>query len=384
VSRRAFIVVIDACGVGALPDAADYGDTGADTLVHLAEAVGGLDLPVLASLGLGSIRPIEGVAPAAEPVVHGRLHPLGPGKDSTTGHWELMGVVTPVPLPTYPDGFPEEVIGALREATGVGFCCNRPYNGIAAIDDFGEHHLRTDEVILYTSQDSVLQLAAHVDRLSEADLHAACASARAAMDGRHAVGRVIARPFRGEPGAFRRTEGRRDFSLRPPGRSYLEAVQDAGQAVHVVGKVSDLFAGVGIDHAHPGPTNATAIATISRLLRELDGGLVFANLVETDQLYGHRKDTAGFHGALRGVDAAVAGWLELLRADDLLVLCADHGCDPAAAHTDHTREHAPLLATFAGQDGRRHDGPLADVGASALRWLAGADEPGLPGTSFVG
>jgi phosphopentomutase len=154
--------------------------------------------------------------------------------------------------------------------------------------------------------------------------------------------------------------------------------------VHAVGKVHDLFAGTGIDHAHPGATNAAAIAAISRLERELDGGLVFANLVETDQLYGHRKDTAGFHAALRGVDAAVAGWLELLRDEDLLVLCADHGCDPAAPHTDHTREHAPLLATFAGQDGRRHDGPLADVGASALRWLTGRDEPGLPGTSFVG
>jgi phosphopentomutase len=384
VSRRAFIVVIDACGVGALPDAAEYGDAGADTLVHLAQAVGGLDLPMLASLGLGSIRAIEGVAPAADPVVHGRLHPLGPGKDSTTGHWELMGVVPPAPLPTYPDGFPEEVVDALCAATGLRFCCNRPYNGIAAIDDFGEHHLRTGEVILYTSQDSVAQLAAHVDRISEAELHDACAAARAAMDGRHAVGRVIARPFRGEPGAFRRTEGRRDFSLRPPVRSYLEAVQDAGLPVHAVGKVHDLFAGTGIDHAHPGATNAAAIAAISQLLRELDGGLVFANLVETDQLYGHRKDTAGFHAALRGVDAAVAGWLDLLRHGDLLVLCADHGCDPAAAHTDHTREHAPLLATFAGQDGRRHDGPLADVGASALRWLAGSEEPGLPGTSFVG
>ncbi|MDX6655948.1 MAG: phosphopentomutase [Solirubrobacteraceae bacterium] len=383
-SRRAFIVVIDACGVGALPDAAEYGDAGADTLVHLAQAVGGLDLPVLASLGLGSIRAIEGVAPAADPVVHGRLHPLGPGKDSTTGHWELMGVVPPAPLPTYPVGFPEEVVDALRAATGLRFCCNRPYNGIAAIDDFGEHHLRTGEVILYTSQDSVAQLAAHVDRIGESELHHACAGARAVMDGRHAVGRVIARPFRGEPGAFRRTEGRRDFSLRPPGRSYLEAVQDAGIAVHAVGKVHDLFAGTGIDHAHPGATNAAAIAATSRLLHELEGGLVFANLVETDQLYGHRKDTAGFHSALRGIDAAVAEWLELLRDGDLLVLCADHGCDPAAAHTDHTREHAPLLATFAGQDGRRHDGPLADVGASALRWLTGGEEPGLPGTSFVG
>lgn len=382
-SRRALIVVIDACGVGALPDAADYGDAGADTLVHLAQIVGGLDLPVLERLGLGSIRTIEGVAPSADPVVHGRLHPLGPGKDSTTGHWELMGVVPPAPLPTYPGGFPDEVVQALAAATGLRFCCNRPYNGIAAIDDFGAHHLRTGEVILYTSQDSVLQLAAHVDRLSEPELHQACARAREAMGGRHAVGRVIARPFRGRPGAFRRTEGRRDFAVPPPGRSYLQAVQEAGLPVHAVGKVRDLFAGVGIDHAHPGATNAAAIGSITRLMRDLDGGLVFANLVETDQVYGHRKDTAGFHAALRVVDAAVGGWLELLREGDLLVLCADHGCDPAAPHTDHTREHAPLLATFAGQDGRHHDGPLADVGASALRWLTGLDEPGVPGAGFV-
>jgi phosphopentomutase len=384
VSRRAFIVVLDACGVGALPDAGEYGDAGADTLGHLARAVGGLDLPVLGRLGLGSIAPIEGVAPSAQAVVHGRLHPLGPGKDSTTGHWELMGVVPAAPLPTYPGGFPAEVVESLAAATGRRFCCNRPYNGIAAIDDFGEHHLKTGELILYTSQDSVLQIAAHVERLPEAGLHGVCGQARAVMDGRHAVGRVIARPFRGEPGAFRRTEGRRDFAVDPPARSYLDAVQDAGLPVHAVGKVRDLFAGGGIDHAHPGATNAAAIASVSNLLRELEGGLVFANLVETDQVYGHRKDTEGFHAALREIDSAVAGWLELLRDEDLLVLCADHGCDPAAAHTDHTREHALLLATFPGQDGRRHDGPLADVGASALRWLTGEGESGLPGSSFVG
>jgi phosphopentomutase len=294
-----------------------------------------------------------------------------------------MGVIPAAPLPTYPSGFPDEVVDALAAATGRRFCCNRPYNGIAAIDDFGEHHLNSGELILYTSQDSVLQIAAHVERLSEAGLHDVCAQARAVMDGRHAVGRVIARPFRGEPGVFRRTEGRRDFAVDPPARSYLDAVQDAGPPVHAVGKVRDLFAGTGIDHAHPGATNAAAIASISDLLRQLDHGLVFANLVETDQVYGHRKDTEGFHAALREIDSAVAGWLDLLRDEDLLILCADHGCDPAAAHTDHTREHAPLLATFAGQDGRRHDGPLADVGASALRWLTGQDESGLPGSSFV-
>jgi phosphopentomutase len=203
------------------------------------------------------------------------------------------------------------------------------------------------------------------------------------MTGEHAVGRVIARPFEGEPGAFRRTEGRKDFSVRPPGRSYLEELQDAGVPVHAVGKVRDLFAGVGVDAYHPGASNERGIAAISELARDLDAGLVFANLVETDQVYGHRHDVEGFHRALREIDAAVGQWLELLRDEDLLVLTADHGVDPRAPHTDHTREHAPLLARFRGHDGRRHDGPLADVGASTLKWLAGREADALAGEPFV-
>jgi phosphopentomutase len=384
VSRRAFVVVLDACGVGALPDAGEYaGDEGSNTLVHLAEDVGGLDLPVLGRLGLGSIVALLGVPPADDPVVHGRLHPLGPGKESTTGHWELMGVVPAAALPTYPDGFPPDVVATLERATGLRFCCNAPASGTEVIEQWGPRHLQTGEVILYTSADSVLQLAAHRDVLSEEDLIAACAAAREAMNGEHAVGRVIARPFEGEPGAFRRTEGRKDFSVKPPGRSYLEELQAAGVPVHAVGKVRDLFAGVGVDAYHPGASNERGIAAITELAGSLDAGLVFANLVETDQVYGHRHDVEGFHRALREIDAAVGQWLGLLRDEDLLVLTADHGVDPRAPHTDHTREHAPLLATFLGHDGRRHDGPLADVGASALRWLAGRGAPELPGEPFV-
>jgi phosphopentomutase len=384
VSRRAFVVVLDACGVGALPDAADYaGDEGSNTLAHLAEDAGGLDLPVLGRLGLGSIVALRGVPPAADPVVHGRLYPLGPGKESTTGHWELMGVVPSAPLPTYPDGFPPDVVKTLERVTGLRFCANHPASGTEVIEQWGEHHLRTGEVILYTSADSVLQLAAHRDVLGEEDLRAACAAAREAMTGEHAVGRVIARPFEGAPGAFRRTEGRKDFSVAPPGRSYLDELQSAGVPVHAVGKVRDLFAGVGIDEYHPAATNERGIATIGELTAVLGAGLVFANLVETDQVYGHRHDVEGFHRALREIDAAVGAWLGTLREDDLLVLTADHGVDPRAPHTDHTREYAPLLATFAGQDGRRHDGPLADVGASVLWWLAGREAPSLPGLSFA-
>jgi phosphopentomutase len=383
VSRRAFVVVVDACGAGALPDAASYGDEGSNTLAHLARAVGGLRLPALERLGLGSILELEGVAPSAAPVLHGRLAALGPGKESTTGHWELMGAIAAAPLPTYPRGFPDDVVRTLERATGHRFVCNRPYNGIAAIDDFGAEHLRDRALILYTSQDSVLQIAAHVDLLPERELHEVCATARAVMTGEHAVGRVIARPFGGVPGAFRRTDGRHDFSLAPPGRTYLDELHDAGVPVHAVGKISDLFAGRGIDARHAGATNERALRETARLVRELEAGLVFTNLVETDQLYGHRKDVEGFHGALRAIDASVGEWLAALRPGDLLVVTADHGCDPAVPHSDHTREYAPLLARFDGHGGRRHDGVLADVGASVLRWLAGADAPALPGRPFV-
>ena len=374
---------MDACGVGALPDAAAYGDEGTNTLGHLAQAAGGLDLPVLGSLGLGSIVPLVGVPPTATPVLHGRVGAQGPGKESTTGHWELMGVRVERPLPTYPQGFPPDVVAALERTTGQRFCCNRPFSGTVVLDEFGEHHLQTGDLILYTSADSVLQIAAHVDVMSEQQLYEVCAAARDVMDGENAVGRVIARPFEGGSGAWRRREGRRDFALPPPSRSYLEELQDAGVPVHGVGKIRDLFAGVGVDVKHPGATNAEGIASTTALLRDLPGGLIFVNLVETDQVYGHRHDVPGFAGALREIDDAVAQWLPLLHDDDLLVLTADHGVDPTTNHTDHTREYAPLLARFRGDGGRRWDGALADVGASVMRWLTGRDVPELPGTSFV-
>ena len=381
--RRAAVIVMDACGVGALPDAAAYGDEGTNTLAHLAELAGGLQLPVMGSLGLGSIVPIQGVPPAASPVLHGRVGAVGPGKESTTGHWELMGVRVDRALPTYPEGFPAGVVAALEQATAQRFCCNRPFSGTAVLDEYGGHHLRTGELILYTSADSVLQIAAHVDVLSEPELYRVCASARAVMVGEHAVGRVIARPFDGTEGAWHRREGRRDFALAPPSRSYLQELQDAEVPVHGVGKIRDLFAGIGVDFKHPGATNAEGIAATTALLRDLHQGFVFVNLVETDQLYGHRHDVPGFAAALRTIDAAVAEWLSLLGDEDLLVLTADHGVDPTTNHTDHTREYAPLLASFAGHGGRRHDGALADVGASVMRWLTGRDAPGLPGTPFV-
>jgi len=383
VSRRAFVVVLDACGIGALPDAAEYGDHGMNTLEHLAIEAGGLQLPTLTRLGLGSILPLEGVAPSRDPVLHGRLHALGPGKDSTAGHHELMGVVAPSPPPTYPDGFPPEVVRMVETISGRGVVCNRPYNGIGAIEDFGATHLETGALIVYTSEDSVLQIAAHVDVVAPEELYATCERVRAEMVGEHAVGRVIARPFTGRVGHFERTDGRHDFSREPPTRSYLQELQAAGVPVHTVGKVGELFAGVGVDVEHPGPTNAVAMGETTTLLKELELGLVFTNLVETDQVYGHRHDVAGFHAALREIDAQLGAWLGLLRDGDMLVLTADHGCDPTSMRTDHTREHVPLLACFEGHRSRRHNGPMADVGASVLMWLTGARSAELPGEPFT-
>lgn len=372
---------MDAVGAGALPDAADYGDAGTNTLAHVAEAVGGLDLPALGRLGLGNLMPIAGVEPVPSPAVHGRLAPLGHGKDSTAGHWELMGIPAP-PLPVYPDGFPSEIIDAFAAATGRAVIGNEVSEGLRAIEEHGERHLRTGELIVYTSQDSVFQVAAHTDLVAAADLYAYCDAARAILAGEHAVGRVIARPFSGRPGAFRRTQGRRDYAIDPPSRSYLDELCEAGVPVHSVGKVAQIFAGRGITVAHAGPDNPTALAAVDRLLASLDTGFVFANLVDTDQVYGHRKDVRGFAAALEEIDKAVARWLDAMRPGDLLCLCADHGCDPRHPGTDHTREHSPLLATFAGEDGRRVEGEMACVGATALRWLTGRDAAGLPGEPF--
>ncbi len=397
-SPRAFVVVLDACGAGPAPDSAAYGDAGSSTLEHVAREAGGLRLPAMGALGLGTVVDLEGVPPSPAPAVHGKLRPLGAGKDSASGHRELMGDPVAVAPRTYPGGFPDEVLDRVRRATGHEVICNAPYNGIDAIRDYGEEHVRTGALIVYTSQDSVLQIAAHSDVMGEAELHRASRAVRREMDGDHAVGRVIARPFFGEPGAFTRSDGRRDYALAP-GRTYLDELNEAGVEVHGVGKVASLFAGHGIDHDHHAPRSVPAIEELDRLVATLKDGFVFANLVDTDQVHGHRHDVAGFARALELIDAAVAGWVAALHQRDLLILTADHGCDPLAPHTDHTRELVPLLATTGREEaeggrrradglaaeggGRRHDGPMADVGATVLAWLAGRDAPALPGGSFL-
>ena len=377
---------MDACGVGALPDADAYGDAGTNTLGHLSERVGGLDLPTLGALGLGSIIPLEGVPPATDPVVHGRLHPLGPGKESTTGHWELMGVVTPQPMPTYPHGFPHDVIDPFMHKTGRGVLGNKAASGTEIIQELGEEHQRTGKWIVYTSADSVFQIAAHEETIPLEELYEASRSAREILTGKHAVGRVIARPFIGEPGNYERTPNRHDFSLEPRRPNYLTLLRENGMKVHGVGKIGDIFAGQDIDESHPTKSNVDGITQTEKLLREVDDGLIFTNLVETDMLWGHRNDPENFHRCLQDFDRRLPDLLDALRPQDLLIVTSDHGCDPTTPSTDHSREHAMLLAYVEGKNaaGRIHEGEFADVGATVNRWLGGkAPSRGIPGQLIV-
>src|ERR671923_1845970 len=384
---RACVIVLDAVGAGALPDASDYGDEGSDTLGNVARAVGGLDLPNLEALGLGNVESLEGCPPQpGAPAVAGRLLERSKGKDTTAGHWELMGVVTPTPFPTYPQGFPHDVIDPFMHRTGRGVLGNKAASGTEIIQELGEEHQRTGKWIVYTSADSVFQIAAHEETVPLQELYRACEIAREILTGKHAVGRVIARPFIGEPGNYARTPNRHDWSLRPRQPNYLTLVREAGAEVHGVGKIHDIFAGVDIDHSHPTKSNIDGIKQTETLLRELDEGLVFVNLVETDMLWGHRNDPINFHRCLQDFDRRLPDLLDALRPQDLLVLTSDHGCDPTTPSSDHSREHALLLAYVAGRNaaGRTYEGEFADVGATVNAWLGGkAPSRGIPGRPIL-
>jgi phosphopentomutase len=384
---RACVIVLDAVGAGELPDAAEYGDVGSDTLGNVARAVGGLDLPNLEALGLGNVEPLEGCPPqSGAPAVAGRLIERSKGKDTTTGHWELMGVITPQPMPTYPHGFPHDVIDPFMHRTGRGVLGNKPASGTEIIQELGEEHQRSGKWIVYTSADSVFQLAAHEETIPLEELYAASRIAREILTGKHAVGRVIARPFLGTPGNYERTTNRHDFSLIPKRPNYLSLVRDAGLRVHGVGKIGDIFAGQDIDESHPTKSNVDGITQTEKLLRELDDGLIFTNLVETDMLWGHRNDPENFHRCLQDFDRRLPDILDALRPDDLLILTSDHGCDPTTPSTDHSREHALLLAYVAGKNagGRIHEGEFADVGATVNAWLGGKSATrGVPGQQIV-
>ena len=382
-TRRAAIIVLDGLGIGPAPDTEAYGDAGSDTLGNVARAVGGLAVPNLEALGLGCCASLAGVTAVARPrAAYGVAEPASAGKDSTTGHWELCGLVLATPFPTYPHGFPPEVIAEFSRRTGRGVLANKPASGTRVLDEYGEEHRRTGKWIVYTSADSVFQVAAHEETVPLTELYAACTSAREMLQGTHGVSRIIARPFVGVPGAWVRTPRRKDFSLPPPAPTLLDRLAEHAVPRTGVGKVDDLFAGRGISSVHTA-TNGEAYDLIVGALGSMDAGLLLANVIEFDQSWGHRNDVAGFHAGLLALDRALPRLLAAVRDEDLVIFTADHGNDPTTPSTDHSREVVPVLV--AGPRvrpvalGRRRT--FADVGQTVADFLG---VPPLPaGTSFL-
>ena len=384
--KRAILVVLDGVGAGANPDAHAYGDDGASSLEHCAQAIGGLELPNLGSIGLGNITPILGTPPIERAKGgYGRMAEAGAGKDSVTGHWEITGVVLQKALPTYPHGFPADVVEQFEHAIGRKVLGNKPASGTEIIKELGEEHVRTGRPILYTSADSVFQVAAHQDVIPLEELYHMCRLARNMLTGENAVGRVIARPFIGTPGNFKRTEHRRDFSLAPPGTTLLDILKESGKEVIGIGKIEDLFAGRGLTQREHTETNRDGMAATLRWLERDFTGLLFVNLVEFDMLWGHRRDSQGYAQALREVDSWFAQVQQVMRPDDAIFFSADHGVDPTYRGSDHTREEVPLLAygkpVRAGVNlGVR--ATFADLGQTLAQALG--VEPLAAGTSFAG
>ncbi len=369
--RRAIILVLDGVGIGEAPDAAAYGDAGSDTLGHVAETIADIALPNLQRAGLGNIRPLAHVPPAESPEgAWGMLQPASAGKDSTTGHWEIAGLHLTRPFPTYPHGFPAAVIDAFARATGRGVIGNVAASGTEIIARLGEEHQRTGKWIVYTSADSVFQVAAHEEVVPLEELYAACETARRQLVAPNDVSRVIARPFVGEPGAYKRTPNRHDYSIQPPGETLLDALAAAGVPRAGVGKVDDLFAGRALRSRHT-TGNAEGIRDVLEWLQGEQGGLLFANLVDFDTLFGHRNDAAGFARALREFDDALPAIRAALREDDLLFITADHGNDPTTPSSDHAREYVPLIAlgetVHPSALGVRRT--FSDLGATVAEWL---------------
>jgi phosphopentomutase len=381
--RRVALIVLDGVGVGAAPDADAYGDAGSDSLGNVARAAGGLMLPNLEAFGLGCCGTLQGVRPADSPqAAWGRAHPVSPGKDSTTGHWELCGLLLSQPFPTYPHGFPARFVEEFSRATGRGVLGNRVASGTIILDELGTEHQRTGSWILYTSADSVCQIAAHEETVPLTELYAACETARALLSGPEAVSRVIARPFVGTPGAWRRTANRKDLSLPPPGPTLLDNLA----AVHVprvgIGKVDDLFAGRGITSVHVA-RNGECYQAIISALRAMTRGLLLANVIEFDQTWGHRNDVPGYVAGLHELDAALPHLLAPVREEDLVIFTADHGNDPTTPSTDHSREDVPVLV-YGPRVRRRPLGArstFADIGQTVAEFLGAAPLPA--GRSFL-
>lgn len=379
--KRVFIIVLDSLGIGAEPDAADFGDVGANTLRSVS-AGKGFAIPHLLEAGMGNLDGVDYLPRTDKPTAAlARLRERSRGKDTTIGHWELAGVVSPTPLPTYPDGFPAEVLDAFTQATGRGVLCNKPYSGTEVIKDYGEEHLKTGKLIVYTSADSVFQIAAHESLVPPEQLYEYCRAARKILQGEHGVGRVIARPFEGE-WPFRRTTNRHDFSLIPP-RTMLNAISEQGQAAIGVGKINDIFAGSGVAESIPTRGNTDGLAKTLALADRDFQGLCFVNLVDFDMLYGHRQDPDGYAAALAEFDRWLPDFLAKLGPEDAVFITADHGCDPSDQSTDHTREYVPLLALGQGirpvNLGTRST--FADLAATVCELLGVAFE--TPGESFA-
>ena len=379
--KRVFLIVLDSFGIGAMPDSEAFGDVGVNTLRACASSAK-LSIPNMIAAGLGSIDGVNCLPRLRTPTgAYARLTEASMGKDTTIGHWEIAGLVSPQPLPTYPNGFPQEVLDAFTEATGRGCLCNLPYSGTDVIRDYGQEQLDTGKWIVYTSADSVFQVAAHEELIPLEELYDACKKARKLLQGQHGVGRVIARPFVGTAGDFRRTSNRHDYSLEPPGTTLLDALQAAGKATIGVGKIYDIFAGVGVsDHVY-NKSNLNGMEHTLNYAKQDFEGLCFVNLVDFDMLYGHRRDIDGYANALTEFDAWLPKLIRELGPEDVVMITADHGCDPAyTATTDHTREYVPLLVL--GQKvkpvnlGTRKS--FADIAATVAQMLeVSLDTPGV-------
>jgi phosphopentomutase len=387
-ARRAVVIVLDGLGAGKAPDAADFGDEGANTLTNTARATGGLRAPNLEALGLGNIEEIEGIAPSASPAAsHGLMVELSAAKATLAGHWEMMGLVLKDPLPTYPEGFPDRVLRRFEKETGRGVLGNRPASGTRIIEELGPEQERTGAWILYTSADSVFQIAANTGVIPLDELYEASKKAHKMLidEGEIMVERVIARPFHGEPGAYvRENENRHDYGITPPSETYLDRIKDAGHETIAVGKIKDIFDGRGItEHLPAPPDDAAKVDAILEALGRVGSGLIFANLVDFDASYGHRRDPEGMAENIHRFDERLPELLETLTAEDLMIITADHGNDPTFRGTDHTRERVPLLVIGSGEP---HDLGIregfSDVGASVAAWLR-VELGGLPGRSFV-
>ena len=342
--KRVFLIVLDSCGIGAMPDAEKFGDVNVNTLAACATSAK-LQIPNMIKAGLGNIDGVSCLPKAETPTgAYARLTESSMGKDTTIGHWEIAGIVSPNPLPTYPEGFPEEVLKPFMEQTGRGVLANAPWSGTAVIEQYGAEHMKTGDLIVYTSADSVFQIAAHEDIVPPEQLYEYCRIARKILQGKHGVGRVIARPFIGQPGSFKRTANRHDFSLEPPAVTLPEAVKKAGLASIGVGKIHDIFAGIGLTEYVYNKSNADGMAHTDHYAAQDFTGLCFVNLVDFDMQFGHRRDIDGYANALTEFDGWLGQFMEKLTDEDVVMITADHGCDPAyTATTDHTREYVPLL-----------------------------------------